>query len=402
MWVPVLLLLLQTTDFSAEGLKALEARNYQAAAEAFGKAAAADPKDYYAHFHLGLSFTMMKKDAEALSEFRKTLELKPGLYEAELNAGIVLLRNRQPAEALDLLQKAAEQKPREYRPRYYLAEALLGAGESARAEAAFQTTLELDPKSAAAEAGLAHALAQQDKLAEAAPHFRRAAELDPGYRDLLLELAGLYEKANQTEQAAELYRQFPDQPAARERLGQLLLESKKYADAVPQLEAAYDKDATSANRLALASAYLFDRQLDKALPLLEKSVAAEPANYDIRMMYARALRDRKQYGNSAKQFYEAVKLKPDSRQAWNDLAAMLYMLASYQQAVAALDQARKLGEDTATNWYFRAISLDKLHDLKPAMESYQRFLAMSEGKHPDEEFKARQRIKVIQKELSKR
>jgi hypothetical protein len=36
------------------------------------------------------------------------------------------------------------------------------------------------------------------------------------------------------------------------------------------------------------------------------------------------------------------------------------------------------------------------------MPNYQKFLELSGGKFPDEEFKARQRIKVIQKELSKR
>jgi hypothetical protein len=39
---------------------------------------------------------------------------------------------------------------------------------------------------------------------------------------------------------------------------------------------------------------------------------------------------------------------------------------------------------------------------EPALQSYERFLASSEGKYPDEEFKARQRVRVIKKELSKR
>ena len=39
---------------------------------------------------------------------------------------------------------------------------------------------------------------------------------------------------------------------------------------------------------------------------------------------------------------------------------------------------------------------------KPALEAYQRFLAMSQGKNPDEEFKARQRARIIHRELSKK
>ena len=96
-------LLLQTADFTADGLKALDDGNYEAAAQAFAKAIEADPKDYSAHFNLALAYSFLGKDAEGVAEYRKTLELKPGLYEAELNAGILLLRQKDPADALPLL-----------------------------------------------------------------------------------------------------------------------------------------------------------------------------------------------------------------------------------------------------------------------------------------------------------
>jgi tetratricopeptide (TPR) repeat protein len=337
-----------------------------------------------------------------MAEYRKVLELKPGLYEAELNLGILLLRNQSAAEAVGPLQAAAEAKPKEFRPRVYLAEALLASGQAAKAEESFKVALELDPKSAAAEVGLGRAQARQDRLQEAAPHFRRAAEIDPGFRDVLLELAELYEKHKQPAEAQAIYRQFPENVAAQERLGELLLESKNYAEAIPRLEEVFKQDPTAANRLALGTAYLFNKQLDKALPVLAASAAAEPGNYDIRMIYGRALRDAKQYPAAAQQFYEAVKLKQDSRQAWNELAGMLYLMERYPQSLAAFDQALKLGEDTPVNHYFRAIILDRMKQYEPAAASYQRFLAMSQGKNPDEEFKARQRLRVIEKELSKR
>jgi hypothetical protein len=50
----------------------------------------------------------------------------------------------------------------------------------------------------------------------------------------------------------------------------------------------------------------------------------------------------------------------------------------------------------------RAIVLDKNKLQKPALEAYQKFLATSEGKNPDREFQARQRVKIIEKELSKK
>jgi Tfp pilus assembly protein PilF len=402
MWaIAAALLFFQASDFSSAGMKALEEGKYEAAVQAFTKAIEADAKDYFAHFNLAMAYGFLHQDAEGIAEYRKTLELKPGLYEAELNAGILLMRQKNPAEALPLFQSAAEQKPQEFRPRYYLAEAQLQTGAPAKAEENFRVALEMDAKSAAAQLGVAHALARQAKLAEAAPHFRQAAQLDANYRDGLLELADLYEKDKQPGEAIAIYREFPENAAAQGRLGELLLETKEYAGAIPHLEEAYAKDSTQENRVALAMAYVFDKQLDKALPLLEKAVAAEPSNYDVRMMYARALRDKRQFPPAATQFYEAAKLKPGEAMTWSELGGMLYMMEDYPRSLAAFDKARALGEDTPGNWFLRAIILDKLHQVKPALEAYQRFLSMSQGKNPDQEFQARQRARILQRELEK-
>ena len=397
-----MLLLLQTPDFSAAGIKALEAQKYNEAAQWFAKAVEADPKDYAAHFHLALAESLLGKDAEAIASYRKVLELKPGLYEAELNLGMVLLRQKQVGDAVPYLESAAQKKPKEFRPRLYLAQALLETGDLSRAEQSYQGAAELDPKSAAAQLGLAQALARQNRLREAEPCFRKAAELDPGFKDALLQLASLYEKNGQAAEAIAVYQQFPENVGARERLGDLLMQAGRPSEAVPHLEWAVRKSPTTANRVALALAYRRSKQPEKELPLLEQAVQADPANLDLRMIYGRTLRDQKDYSAAARQFYQVVQAKPDSIEAFNELAAMLISLENYPQALAALDRIKALGGETAGHHYLRAIVLDKLKDLKGALASYRQFLAMSQGKHADEEFKARQRIRIIQKELSKR
>jgi tetratricopeptide (TPR) repeat protein len=392
------LLLMQASGFSAEGMKALEAGQYEAAAEAFRKAVAADPSDYSAHFNLALAYGLLARDEDGIAEYRKTLELKPGLYEAELNCGMLLLR-RKDAGAEALLEAAAAQKPGEFRPRYYLAEAEAQAGAFDRAEASYRKALELDPKSAAAEAGLGRVLAREGKPADAAPHYRQAAALDPKYRNGLVELADAYEKAHQPAEAAAIYRDFAGDPVAQAHLGQLLLESKQYAAAVPVLETAYGKEPSTANAVALAMAYVFSDQPAKAAPLLEKAVTTEPGNFDLRMMYGRALRDARQFAPAAAQFAEAGKVKPGSIEAWRELGDALYMAGDLPRALAAFDQTRQLGEDTAGLAFMRAIILDKMRQLKPALEAYEHFLELSQGKHPDQEFQARQRARIIRHQL---
>lgn len=405
MWFPAAvfcLLLLEKTDFNAEGLKALEARKYDSAAAHFTRAIEADAADYSTHFHLALAYSFLGKDAQAISEYKKTLELKPRLYQAELNLGMLLLRQKQVREAVPYFRAAVEQKPQEFRPRLYLAEALLATEDFSAAEQQFQQAAALDPKSAPAQLGLGRAQAGQKHISEAAAQFQKAVELDASFNDALLELASVYEKNGQPAQAIALYEKFPENVGAQERLGELLVEMNRAPEAIPRLEKAVQKEPTPANQLALAKAYLLGKEPAKALPLLEKTLASDPGNYDLHMIFGRAIRDQKQYATAAREFLQATKLKPESREAWNELASALILGEQYPQAIAVLDRLKAMGAETPAHLYFRAIILDKMKQYQPALESYQSFLLASRGESPDEEFKARQRVRIIRKELSRR
>jgi superkiller protein 3 len=402
MWIAAALLyFLQSAGPSADGLKALDEHRYEDAVQSFRKAIDNDPADYSAHFNLAVAYGYLNQDASGIAEYRKTLELKPGLYEAETNAGLLLLRQKLPAEALPLFEDASRQKPQDFASRYHLAQCQLDIGEAAKAEENFRAALEANSKSAGAELGLAHALVRQEKIAAAAPHFRQAAQIDPGYRDGLLELADLYEKNRQIPEAVAILREFPGNVAAQEHLGELMLRNKQYADAIPSLEKAYASDPTPANRAALALVYQANGDTAKALPLLEKAAEADSDGFDIHFTYGQALLETKQYPAAAAQFNQAAKIKPSDMRAWSNFGAALYLAGDLEQSLAAIDRARALGENTAGNWFLRAITLDKLKQLKPALEAYQQFLSMSHGEHENQEIQARLRSKILQRELEK-
>ncbi len=402
MWLVLVALLAQSPDFLADGMKALDAKQYDTAVERFTKAVAADPKDYAAHFNLALAYSLLGKNAEAIPEYKSTLELKPGLYQAEINLAICLLWAKDPDAALPHLKSAAVQKPKEFQPAFYLARALADKGQLPEAETAYATALSLNAGSAATEAGLGQTLARQGRRAEAEPHLRKAASLDPAYKDQLLQLAALYEENHQNAEAIALYREFPANPGALEHLGALLNATGHAEDAIPALESAVAKSPTAANRIALAQAYLDTKHPDKATPLIAQAVETEPRNYELRMFYAKILRDQRKLPEASQQFLVAAQLKPDAPQPWSELAAALTVAEQYPQALAALDHVRALGAETSGHYYFRAIALDHLHVLKDALANYNKFLETSQGKSPDEEFIARQRVRIIETELGKR
>jgi len=401
-WLVVLALFAQSADFGAQGLKALDERRFADAIALFSQAVAQDPNDYSAHFNLGLAYGLSGRDAEAIREYKKVLELKPGLYEAGLNLGLSLMRNKDAAAAIPFLRGAMEQKPDQFRPRLYLGDALFATQQFAQSEAAYRAALDLDSNSAPAELGLGRTLAREKQLADAESHYRKAAALDAAYKDALLELAALYEDNRQFTQAIAIYRQFSANPAAQERLGALLLESGRAAEAIPPLEAAVAASPTSANRLALAQAYVKEKQLAKAEPLAALAADATPDDLDLRLFYARLLRDQRKFPQAAAQFLAVAHAMPSSVEAWTELSGVYMASQQYPLALDALDHIRALGAESNGLVFIRALAYDHLQQRKEALENYNKFLAASRGEHPDQEFQARGRVRALEKDLGKR
>jgi tetratricopeptide (TPR) repeat protein len=398
-------LLLSFADPAAladQGSKALDRGDYQQAEQIFSQLVAADPKDYFAYFNLALAEAGLKKDDKAIADFKRTLELKPGLYQAQLNLGMVFLRDNQPGEAIPLLEAVVNAKPDDAKGRQYLAEAYQGAGKWPQAGSEFQEVLKRDPKNARASLGVGQALLHQGKLDEAKPHFDQAVQLDPSLKPYLLEYAVALADAGKDDQALPLLVQFPDDAGACAKAGQLYLKAHQPDKAAQVFESAMRLDPTPANRLALATAYLRSNQKDKAVPLLKEALAASPNDWELQMTIGRIYRDEKNYFEAATYFLNAAKLKPSGADAWSELAGVLTLMQQYPQALAALDKLHELNAEKPGHFYLRAIILDKLHQLKPALASYEQFLRTSNGHNPDQEFQARGRIKALQHEVNGR
>ena len=138
------------------------------------------------------------------------------------------------------------------------------------------------------------------------------------------------------------------------------------------------------------------------LEQLQFAAAGDPNSYDLRMSLGRALRDEHRLIPAAQQFLAATRLQPDSVHAWNELASALIVGENYAEGLAALDHIRALGKEIPGDLYLRAITLDKLKQRPQAIAAYQQFLAASKGAFPDQEFLARQRVRIIESELKKK
>jgi tetratricopeptide (TPR) repeat protein len=384
-----------------EGLKAMDRQDFQRASEIFTKLAADDPKDYSAWFNLALAEAALQKYDPAIAHLEKTLELKPGLYEAEVNLGLVYLRDHKLAEAEPHFEAAARLKPNELRAQMYLADNQLALGKDDAAAKSYEAALKINPKSARAELGLGQSLLYLGSLDQAAEHYREAAALDPKLKSHQLELAAAYTGAKRPAEAIAILKELPDAPGAAEQLGELYLAVNQPQLAVEEFELAVKQSPNLGNQMALATAYIRNNQEELAAPILEKSLAANPNDYDVQMALGRIWRDKRDYRKAVNRFYVAAKLKPNDAVAWSEIASACVIAEMYPEAIAALDQIHRLNADKPGHYYLRAIVLDKLRQIKPALENYRRFLELSQGKSPDEEFKARQRVRILEHEVNR-
>jgi tetratricopeptide (TPR) repeat protein len=140
---------------------------------------------------------------------------------------------------------------------------------------------------------------------------------------------------------------------------------------------------------------------DTARQRLAEAVTASPNEPELRLRYGASLIQALDYENAHAQYLAAAQQAPDNPKAWTGLAFTLYQLKNYEGCLKALANAAKLEPLKPASIYLRAITEDRLQLYKEAQASYQAFLATAPGLE-DEEFKSRQRLRVIELVLSKR
>ena len=100
-----------------------------------------------------------------------------------------------------------------------------------------------------------------------------------------------------------MYQQFPDNAGAAGAFGHPAAGSGTAGRCDPAPRNCRPEYTTTANRAALATSYFNTNHADKALPLAEQLLAAEPNNFDILMLpTARIVRDQRKYPEAARDF----------------------------------------------------------------------------------------------------
>ena len=395
---------------------ALQKEDYTVAAAFLETYLVQQPEDYRAEFNLAFAYSLTGRRAEAIRRYRNVLSREKELTAAHRNLGILLLQEGNAADAVDHLQFVAGKEPLDVPTHFNLAEALASAGRMQEARETYEKVLQLKPDHLQALLAFAELLAESDTAA-AEQQLRRALEIDSSLDDARLRLAELLEMraaegADTLDEAADIYLRHmeghSDRNDLRIRLGRIYVRQKHFSAAAEQFEAIRAAGDTSGELVeALVQVYLRSQQIGKAEALLEEmlgqaqtKVAGDAERYaEWYLLYGRLQMDKKEYRRAAGYFFQVTKLRPEQAEGYTNLASAFYLLENYGATVKALEKVAALNKDTAGTYFLRAISLDKLRVLEAALENYQRFLELEEGDNPDQQFQARERIKVLTLEL---
>lgn len=329
------------------------------------------------------------------------LALWIALQAPDVAAGIAALDAGKFEEAEKLFERAVAADKDDYSALFYLSLAQTFLNKDEAAMTGFRRVLEMKPGLFEAEINLGLLQYRHRKFREAIPVLEAARKSKPDDVRTVYHLADSYRETNNCAAAEPLYRKAIELDtalvAAKLGLARCLIARSAFEEAASLM-------LGNGAALELAQAYEDAGQVDKAIPIYEAAIEQDRAPEaaarlaHIRLNRGRALRDQKQYPAAVQEFARAAQLQPDSPAPLNELAGVLILAGDDARAIAVLDKLKSMGAETPGHLFFRGLVFDRNKQAKPALAAYRAFLAASGGKYPDEEFKARQRVRILERE----
>lgn len=358
-----------------------------------------------AWFDLGFAQSHLGKNTDAVAAYRQAVTLNPKWFEANLNTGLALAKSGNLTEATTFLRAATQLQPvsggQQALSRAWLSLAqVLEEAQSSPQEALadYQKAVELNAGNSDAVLGAGRLMEAGGDLTGAEKNYLSAAQM--GNNEAVQPLIRIYLKQKRLPEAEARLREYQAKnptPEVLVLLSQVLREEGKLPEAISTLErvAGFNPAPTQVLR-ELAGLYMENKQYAEAARILERLVAKTPNDAQLHWNLGSALLHQFKYPEAEAEMLQAHQLNQSLDADYWELAYAAQQNKHYELAIRALDLRAKHQPETAATYWIRAVSYDGLRLFKPAAENYKLFLDADAGKSPDDEFKARHRLKAIQ------
>jgi tetratricopeptide (TPR) repeat protein len=389
----------------AQAQDALDRKDFSAAIPLLEKIASAKPSQALPHFELGFAYSGLKKNPEAIAEYRKAISLDPNLAPAHLNLGIALL-DSDPAVAAESLRRATELLPGQDRPIYLLAEALERSGKRSESIEQYRAVAALVPKDDAVLFSLARALLADGQTSAAESYFRQLLALRPDSAPGRLGLAESLLQQKKTPEAVDLLGDYlqkvPDDRDARFERAVALQDLNRFDESLNELDRLDQGEVPAAESLKLrGSIYLQQKKWTEANASFERVLSASPDDAQLHLWMGQTKMELHDYSAAEKELRRALELAPANSDALRQLVGVYYLAGQYEATLSTLDLLAQRETPASLDWFFRALSCDKLRRKLEAAAAYRKFLELDRGERPDQEFQAQARLKLLLRELGR-
>lgn len=364
------------------------------------------PKNAHAWYDLGFSLDAMNDDAGAKTAYEHATAADARYLAPRASLGLLLARGGDLAAAEAMLRSSvALEGDANAKAVALRALARIDADkqpERARDElvAAIQLSRE-GPADVVLTGEIAEAM-HDDASAEAA--YARAMRTDAGDVEVeghyarVLTREGKFDAARSV-LAAGLKEHPQDRGLLSERAG-LLVREKNFVEAVPALEALHaGMPADTAVTRLLARAYVAAGTPAKADPLFQVLADADKMDGELLSEWGDSLIRQKRNAEAEAVLQRALLARFETKEAKADAAGELAFAASVNGQPEEVLRAVSIRDDIspidATSAFLLATAHDTFHHTREAAGFYRQFIQLSNGKFPDEEWQAKQRLQIL-------
>ena len=266
---------------------------------------------------------------------------------AELKEALIFLQNQNFETAVVSFQKILVAEPENFQARLGLAIALIGVDKFPEASREIAKLLARSPKDAKLLEMAGQTFRQQKRFVEAEKVLRRRLDLGNETTDIWALYGDVLDAQTNPAVASAAYenavRLDPDSIDYRYALGSLYWKQIRFDDAVREFtEILRRKPNDPRASFNLGDIYLTSGETAKAIPFLETSVKAFPAEFDTRFALGRAFLSAGKFPAAIEQLEIAVKLRPEIAEGHYQLGLALQRSGRREEAKTAFKNAREL------------------------------------------------------------
>lgn len=333
-------------ELKQEGVEALQAGRFAAAARIFSRLAKTKPSAETYYF-LATAEGGEGNFSQAILHFRKSIQLGGDTPDIRYILGLAYLKDHQPDAGIHQLELAVSHKPDFTQARYALGLALLNAKQPRDALSNFEQVRTAFAKNPWMWTNLVRAQFAVDDRKAALATIDSAASTLPENAPMLVALANICLANNQPQKARDLLENAneisPGDNHLKLLLAQASLQAIEPAEIMAVLKDVPDTEGAPGEVAFLkASALMLTRNAKGASPLAVAAVAADPRNIKYLSTYAEIQALQEDYKGALASLNKARLMQPHSPDFPYEMALVYVRMKQYREAIAACEEAARL------------------------------------------------------------